>query len=120
MEQTNLCKESIGLFIVRICKVPSTSTCKNCKKPICTTHTFKQKGITNLCLTCFTDQDTRLTKDIELYSKDRYIWRKKMIERFHKEYEYMVFLAEDYGSLFDTTNHGTYDDFDDSNSYFDS
>jgi hypothetical protein len=59
---------------------------------------------------------------LELFSKGRSVWRRKMIERFKKEYPYMVFLAEDYGSLFDTDStifySGHYHDDDDS--YFDS
>ena len=104
------------------------NTCNNCNKPICKTHTFKPLnsvkttiGVQKLCLTCFTEQDTRLTKNIELYSKDRYIWRRKMIVRFHKEYEYMTLIAENYGTLFTVYDHfDSYDDTDDNSSYFDS
>ena len=62
-----------------------------------------------------------LPNAIELYSKDRYVWRRKMIERFHKEYEFMRFIAEDYGALFTVTDSfDSYDDMDDNTSYFDS
>ena len=135
MEPTTLCQESTGLFVIRKCENASTKTCAKCDKKICNTHAFYGKDIyTNvdlkenykknneiLCISCFIEFDARLTNDIELYSKDRSVWRRKMIDRFHAEYSYMLFMAEDYGSLFDTTStifiHG--DDHNDG-SYFDS
>ncbi|PKV52991.1 hypothetical protein ATE84_5124 [Aquimarina sp. MAR_2010_214] len=128
MEERKNCEETIGLFVLRACDIPMVHHCKKCNKPICNIHAFKPLESTNtveetqnLCLTCFTEQDTRLTKDIELYSKDRYVWRRKMIERFHKEYEYMTFIAEDYGALFMVNDYyDNYDDTDDGTSYFDS
>ncbi|TSE10356.1 MULTISPECIES: hypothetical protein [Aquimarina] len=128
MEERKNCEETIGLFVLRACDTTMVHNCKRCDKPICNIHAFKplentnaEIGAQNLCLTCFTEQDTRLTKDIELYSKDRYVWRRKMIERFHKEYEYMTFIAEDYGGLFMVDDYyDNYDDTDDGTSYFDS
>ncbi|WP_103863407.1 hypothetical protein [Aquimarina sp. I32.4] len=127
MEERKKCEETIGLFVLRTCDAMMVHACEKCNKPICNIHAFvpieDQKSIVptrHFCLSCFTEQDTRLTKDIELYSKDRYVWRRKMIERFHKEYEYMSFIAEDYGYLFATSTYGMYDDIDDNTSYFDS
>ncbi|TPN85982.1 hypothetical protein [Aquimarina algicola] len=128
MEERQKCEETIGLFVLRTCDAIKVYNCMKCGKPICRVHAFKpltnngaSGGDQKLCLSCFTEEDTRLTKDIELYSKDRYVWRRKMIERFHREYEYMTFIAEDYGSLFMGHDHyDYYDDTDDSTSYFDS
>ncbi|WP_299838622.1 hypothetical protein [uncultured Tenacibaculum sp.] len=136
METKQYCEELTGLFIVRKCENLSTTTCSRCSKNICNTHAYKAekifthvdtdttsslkqgKGI--LCISCFTEFDARLTKEIELYSKDRAVWRRKMIERFHKEYPYMLFMAEDYGSLFDTTHVSYFHDHDNDDAYFDS
>ncbi|QXP53163.1 hypothetical protein H0I25_10685 [Cellulophaga sp. HaHa_2_95] len=128
MEQRKNCEETIGLFVLRPCETTMVLTCKKCQKPVCNEHSFKplkankpDASASKLCLTCFTELDTRLTNDIELFSKDRYVWRRKMIDRFHKEYEYMRFIAEDHGSLFmvHDTFYG-YDDTDDNTSFFDS
>ncbi|WP_075343672.1 hypothetical protein [Tenacibaculum agarivorans] len=137
MKTIQYCEEYTGLFVVRQCENEATTECSKCSKKICSVHSFKadqiftytntniatnvirdSKGI--LCLSCFTELDARLTNDIELYSKDRAVWRRKMIERFHKEYPYMVFMAEDYGSLFDTTHSTYFHDYDDDDAYFDS
>lgn len=128
MEKIATCEERSGLFIVRNCENPFSNTCEKCKKNICEIHSFKSNSLkledfknTILCLSCFSDLDTRLTSEYELYSKDRAVWRKKMMQRFHSEYPYMQFLAEDYGSLFDTTGpfySSVYSDDDDS--FFDS
>lgn len=120
MEFQQFCEETVGLFVVKTCDRLKSQECDNCNKGVCDTHTFKADGAKKLCLTCFTDQDTRLTSSIELYSKDRYVWRRKLIQRFHEEYEYMVFMADQYGTLFDTTTNDYYDDNDDNDSFFDS
>ena len=125
MEITDTCKETIGLFVIRTCDANAVAVCEKCSKPVCAIHIFNslklQPEHDKLCLTCFTEEDTRLTKDIEVYSKDRYVWRRKMIDRFHQEYHYMVFMAEDYGDLFMTGDHYFYDDdMDDGGSFFDS
>ena len=135
METETLCEEHTGLFIVRNCENTISNNCAKCNKKVCTTHAYDaSKIITNvalkvdykknndtLCITCFTKFDTRLTNNIELYSKDRAVWRKKMVQRFHAEYPYMLFMAEDYGSLFNTgAGVFMYHDSDDDGSYFDS
>lgn len=129
------CEEFTGLFVVRNCENPPIKNCNKCNKNICESHSFKATNILNhvnahesykeanatLCITCFVEFDARLTNEIELYSKDRAIWRRKMIQRFHAEYPYMVFMAEDYGSLFDTAAAGAFIYHDsDEGSYFDS
>ncbi|WP_028888855.1 hypothetical protein [Tenacibaculum ovolyticum] len=132
--ETQNCKEFTGLFIVKNCENIATVNCEKCNKGICNTHAFEAKHIftytktdigfrdnnNTLCISCFVEFDARLTNKIELYSKDRAIWRRKMLERFHKEYPYMVFMAEDYGALFDTTStYFSHNDTEDG-SYFDS
>jgi len=134
MENTTLCEEFTGLFVVRNCENVYTKNCAKCNKKVCNTHAYDATNIfTNvaldvdykknkdtLCISCFIEYDARLTKDIELYSKDRAIWRRKMIDRFHAEYPYMLFMAEDYGSLFETTSGVFIHDDHDDGSYFDS
>lgn len=92
-------------------------TCFECTD----TQLSEDKKHAVLCLSCFTEFDARLTSDYELYSKDRAVWRRKMLQRFHDEYPYMQFLAENYGSLFDTTESYYMIGYsDDDDSYFDS
>ncbi len=120
--ETKYCEEFTGLFVIRKCENPPTTICDKCSKNICSTHAFKanETNFTKLCISCFVEFDARLTNVIELYSKDRAIWRRKMIQRFHDEYPYMVFMAENYGSLFETTSGTFIHDTSDEGSYFDS
>ncbi len=134
MKETKHCEELTGLFVIRNCENIATKSCARCNKNICNTHAFNAENIFTyvdsyktykdnksiLCISCFTEFDARLTDKIELYSKDRAIWRRKMVERFHEEYPYMVFMANDYGSLFDTNNNVFFHEDTDDGSYFDS
>lgn len=135
MEEKKIrCEEFTGLFVVRNCENNPTIVCDKCKKNVCNTHAFKADNIISfgkehevykknnsiLCISCFVEFDARLTNNIELYSKDRSVWRRKMIHRFHAEYPYMVFMADDYGSLFDSSSTIFMSDDSDDGSYFDS
>ncbi|WP_300021193.1 hypothetical protein [uncultured Maribacter sp.] len=135
MEENKIrCEEFTGLFVVRNCENKPTIVCYKCKKNVCNIHAFKANKIVSqnsglqvykkknaiLCISCFVEFDARLTNDIELYSKDRSVWRRKMINRFHEEYPYMVFMADDYGGLFDSSSTVFLHDDSDDGSYFDS
>lgn len=120
MEETKKCDELTGLFLLKKCENSPSSTCNLCNKSMCETHAFT-KNEKLICLSCFTENDTRLTKDIELYSKDRFVWRRKMINRFHLEYPYMTLIVDEHSHLFDTMSYGMiYHDYHDDSSYFDS
>jgi hypothetical protein len=97
----NTCLEKTGLFLVDICDKKADYNCKNCSKAICKNHLYTDDATSSkLCLSCKTVLDKRLTSEIELYSSDRAIWRKKMGSRFLLEYPYLVAMADQYDALF--------------------
>lgn len=117
----DICEESKGLFILRSCGAPKVNTCRGCSKHVCLEHSFKSKegGRGFLCLSCYSEQDTRLTKDVGKKNRDRGIWRSKMKSRFHDDYDDVFFMAQDYGDLF-LYSHDEYYMSDNSSTYFDS
>lgn len=107
MDQNINCQEKLGLFLVDDCPAVATEQCANCNKKVCKNHIFLQNENgknQKLCLTCKAVLDPRLTSKIELYSPDRPVWRKKMMNRFHTEYPFLVTMASQYGALFDTVS----------------
>jgi hypothetical protein len=123
MEQVIVCQEKTGLFLIDSCRQSVAGSCTNCGKHICREHTFSQGEETTeskVCLTCKTAFDPRLTSQIELYSGDRAIWRKKMALRFHQEYPYLVAMASKYDALFDSYRYPGYHDSSSNNSFFES
>ncbi|MRM82346.1 hypothetical protein [Riemerella anatipestifer] len=123
MEKDITCQEKIGLFLVDTCTNDAVCTCSNCGKKVCKNHVFQHKlssALNELCLTCKAVLDPRITSQIELYSSDRAIWRKKMNTRFHEEYPYLVAMADQYDSLFDTVIFAGSNDSTNSSSSFES
>lgn len=106
MDNTKLlCQEITGLFLVDGCTNTGVHICDNCEKMVCKDHIFHNivgKVSQQLCLSCKAVKDPRLTAQIELYSPDRMIWRKKMMNRFHDEYPFLVSMVSQYDSLFNT------------------
>jgi hypothetical protein len=97
----NTCQEKTGLFLIDVCDKQADYNCKNCSKSICKKHLFTDdETATKLCLSCKAVLDKRLTSEIELYSSDRAVWRKKMGSRFLVEYPYLVAMADQYDALF--------------------
>ena len=123
MEQNINCQEKTGLFLVDDCDNISVAQCQNCNKNVCKNHFFYQKStgdFKKICLTCKAVLDPRLTSKIELYSSDRPIWRKKMMNRFHAEYPFLVTMAGMYGGLFDTMVFSDFSSHSNDSSPFDS
>lgn len=123
MENANTCQEKTGLFLVDTCEQMAVENCRHCSKAVCKSHTFVYGSgsvLTKVCLTCKTALDPRLTSEIELYSADRAIWRKKMGIRFHNEYPYLVLMADQYDTLFDTMTYAGIHDTDTDSSPFES
>ncbi|TWP29414.1 hypothetical protein ETU09_02925 [Apibacter muscae] len=123
MDNSDTCKEKVGLFLVNNCPSTSEGTCENCGKHICKKHTYSHSALgkqKTLCLSCKASLDSRLTSEIELYSPERAIWRKKMMNRFMEEYPFLVTMTEQYGSLFDTIILADYVSSSNHSSSFDS
>lgn len=123
MDETINCQETIGLFLVDGCTNPAAHKCDSCGKMVCKSHIFHNviaKQRQQLCLTCKAVKDPRLTSQIEIYSPDRIIWRKKMMNRFHNEYPFLVSMVSQYDSLFDTLILADFADHSGDSSVFDS
>ncbi|MGM5630825.1 hypothetical protein O2K51_07960 [Apibacter raozihei] len=123
MDNEKKCEETIGLFLVNNCLGKAEKKCENCGKEICREHFFtntKARRTIKLCLTCKSVLDKRLTSNIELYSPERSIWRKKMMNRFKNEYPFLVTMNDQYGPLFNTIYYADFNDSTQESSYFDS
>lgn len=123
MDNTLNCKETTGLFLVDACRNVGVHICDSCEKMVCKDHIFHNiVGKTNqqLCLSCKAIKDPRLTSQIELYSPDRMIWRKKMMNRFHTEYPFMASMVNNYDALFAALLISDFADHSNDSSAFDS
>jgi hypothetical protein len=123
MEENTKCQEKLGLFLVEDCPNPSSNQCENCNKNVCKDHIFQETSgpkTQNLCLSCKAVLDPRLTSKIELYSADRPVWRKKMMNRFHEEYPFLVTMSNMYGPLFAAMAFTDFTDHSSDSSPFDS